>query len=116
MYYNSNSNIILFLPPSPLSFIFPPLFVVFLPPLYFHIFFVPDIRLIYKQKLCRICNAHILVCFIILENSEDHSVVIARREAIGQWLRNVIRKTLVLEDTDINYETKILLLLSGMCT
>lgn len=115
MYYNSNSNIISFSIPS---FVYLSFSICNLPSsvFIFYIFSVLDIRLIYKQKLCRICNAHILVCFIILENSEDHSVVIARREAIGEWLRNVIRKTLVLEDTDINYETKILLLLSGMCT
>lgn len=47
------------------------------------------------------------------ENPKDHSVVIARREAFGEWLRNVIRKTLVWEDMNISNETKILLLLSA---
>lgn len=51
---------------------------------------------------------------MFLENPEDHSVVMARREAIGEWLRNVIRKTPVWENTDISNETKILFLLSGM--
>ncbi|KAK1124571.1 hypothetical protein K0M31_005949 [Melipona bicolor] len=50
---------------------------------------------------------------VAAENPDDHSVVVARREAIGEWLRNVIRKTFMWEDTDINYETKILLLLSA---
>nr|XP_033206829.1 nuclear pore complex protein Nup98-Nup96 isoform X2 [Bombus vancouverensis nearcticus] len=64
-------------------------------------------------KLCVALWGNLPDINVATENSEDHSVVIARREAIGQWLRNVIRKTLVLEDTDINYETKILLLLSA---
>ncbi|XP_017760409.1 PREDICTED: nuclear pore complex protein Nup98-Nup96 isoform X3 [Eufriesea mexicana] len=50
---------------------------------------------------------------VAAENPEDHSVVMARREAIGEWLRNVIRKTPVWENTDISNETKILFLLSA---
>ncbi|XP_043261339.1 nuclear pore complex protein Nup98-Nup96 isoform X2 [Colletes gigas] len=47
------------------------------------------------------------------ENPADHHTVIARREAIGEWLKNVIRKTLVWDTANINNEEKILLLLSA---
>lgn len=68
----------------------------------------------YVECLIRTILACPCTTFVILENPDDHSVIVARREAIGEWLRNVIRKTFVWEDTDMNYETKILLLLSGM--
>ncbi|XP_076757101.1 nuclear pore complex protein Nup98-96 isoform X2 [Xylocopa sonorina] len=50
---------------------------------------------------------------VATENPKDHNIVIARREAITEWLKNVIRKTLVWENTDISNETKILYLLSA---
>lgn len=42
--------------------------------------------------------------------------MIARREAVGEWLKQVIRKTLEWENGNVNNEEKILLLLSGTYT
>ncbi|XP_076167828.1 nuclear pore complex protein Nup98-96 isoform X2 [Ptiloglossa arizonensis] len=47
------------------------------------------------------------------EDTANHHTVIARREAIGEWLQNVIRKTLEWDNASISNEEKILLLLSA---
>lgn len=54
--------------------------------------------------------------FLVPDNPEDHNIVIARREAIGEWFKNVIRKTLEHEAPDVSNETKMLQLLSGVYT
>ncbi|XP_076670713.1 nuclear pore complex protein Nup98-96 isoform X2 [Andrena cerasifolii] len=48
------------------------------------------------------------------ENTADHNIVIARREAIGEWLKHVIRKTLEWDNGNVNNEENILLLLSAL--
>ncbi|XP_053983481.1 nuclear pore complex protein Nup98-Nup96 isoform X4 [Hylaeus volcanicus] len=45
------------------------------------------------------------------EDSADHHIVIARREAIGEWLKNVIRLTLDWDVTNMTYEEQIMRLL-----
>nr|XP_034193442.1 nuclear pore complex protein Nup98-Nup96 [Osmia lignaria] len=48
------------------------------------------------------------------ENTGGHAVAVARREAIGEWLQNFIRRTLEQrENTNISNDEKILLLLSA---
>ncbi|XP_003699361.2 nuclear pore complex protein Nup98-96 isoform X2 [Megachile rotundata] len=48
------------------------------------------------------------------ENTGDHAVVVARREAIGEWLKNFIRRSLEQQkDTNITNDERILLLLSS---
>ncbi|XP_017793152.1 PREDICTED: nuclear pore complex protein Nup98-Nup96 [Habropoda laboriosa] len=65
-------------------------------------------------KLCAALWGTLADVNVATETPEDHTIVVARREAIGEWLRNVIRKTLEWEDTSISNETKILLLLSAL--
>ncbi|KZC05431.1 Nuclear pore complex protein Nup98-Nup96 [Dufourea novaeangliae] len=50
---------------------------------------------------------------VLTESTADHNVIMARRDAIGDWLRNVIRRTLEWEKTTIGNERKILDLLSA---
>ncbi|XP_026668597.1 nuclear pore complex protein Nup98-Nup96 isoform X2 [Ceratina calcarata] len=64
-------------------------------------------------KLCVALWGNLADINVATENPDDHNITIARREAVGEWLRNVIRKTLHQDNTNINYETKILLLLSA---
>ncbi|CAK9815503.1 Nuclear pore complex protein Nup98-Nup96 [Anthophora plagiata] len=65
-------------------------------------------------KLCAALWGILADVNVATETPEDHTIVVARREAIGEWLRNVIRKTLEWKDADISNETKILHLLSAL--
>ncbi|XP_033343033.1 nuclear pore complex protein Nup98-96 isoform X1 [Megalopta genalis] len=50
---------------------------------------------------------------VLTANPADHNIVVARREAIGEWLKSVIQRSLETEITKTSNEKRILDLLSA---
>ncbi|XP_076242431.1 nuclear pore complex protein Nup98-96 isoform X2 [Calliopsis andreniformis] len=79
--------------------------------------FIADSYAAYVVNVWKLCVAlwgNLSDINVSAENTTDHNVVVARREAIGDWLKNVIRKMLDSEKYEnVTEEEKTLLLLSA---